>query len=236
MRRAVLPVLSFATLMLAMQPVAAQNESRPSLKVIEAQQKAAAAPVAAAAPAAPSQDEAVQLAKQAEAYLRNLRTMKARFTQTSNNGQQVGGDFMLKRPGRMRFNYDAPITDFIVADGTFIYFYDGKMKQQSNALISKSLADFFLRRDLSFDGDLKVSDIKRDGGLLQITLVQSTDPLAGALTLGLSENPMILRGWRIVDGQGLVTDVVLSQIQEGITLENEQFRYYDPSNRKSKLN
>jgi uncharacterized protein len=43
---------------------------------------------------------------------------KGRMVSTVRDGKQAAGDFMLKRPGKMRFDYDAPITDFIVADAT----------------------------------------------------------------------------------------------------------------------
>ena len=55
-----------------------------------------------------------------ETYLRGISTLKARFVQTDNYGQQTAGDFYLSRPGKMRFQYDAPLTDFIVALGPFI--------------------------------------------------------------------------------------------------------------------
>ena len=162
-----------------------------------------------------------------EAYLKNLKTLQARFTQTSG-GQTVRGDFMLKRPGRMRFQYDAPLEDFIVADGLFIYYYDGQMKQQSNTLISKSLADFFLREDLTLSGDVRVTNVRRANSLLQVTLEEASEDSAGALTLFLTEKPMQLKKWRILDAQGTVTEVALSDIKTNVTFARGLFKYFDP--------
>jgi len=67
-----------------------------------------------------------------------------------------------------------------------------------------------LRDHLSLGGDLTVKNVKHGGGLLQITLVQTSDPDAGTLTLGFSEDPLSLKKWRIVDAQGLITEVELS--------------------------
>lgn len=166
--------------------------------------------------------------KEVESYLQNLRTMKARFIQTDATGKQTAGDFLLKRPGRMRFDYDAPVTDFIVADGRFIYYYDGQLKEQSNALISQSLADFFLREKLSLSGDIKVTDIVRAGELLTVTLVQAKDPSAGSLTLGFTQKPMTLKKWRVVDAQGAITEVELFDSVSGIAMKDAPFHYYDP--------
>ncbi len=172
-----------------------------------------------------------------EDYLNGVSTMRARFIQTTNDGKQASGDFLLKRPGRMRFQYDAPIKDFIVADGTLIYYYDGKMNEQSSAPISKSLADFFLRKNLKLSGDIKVAGVKRDRDMLLVTLVEAKDPLAGSMTLVLQEKPaLVLKRWRIVDTQGGVTEVELQEPVAGIKLDNELFRYYNPTRTQPKFN
>jgi outer membrane lipoprotein-sorting protein len=171
-----------------------------------------------------------------EAYLNGISTLRARFVQTANDGQQTSGTFMLKRPGRLRFEYDPPVKDFIVADGRFVHYYDGQMKQESSAPISRSLADFFLRENLKLSGGVSVSDIKREDGLLYMTLLQSKDPLAGSLTLMFGENPLELKKWRIVDAQGQVTNIELSGTKQGITLKDKLFHYYDPERKELFIN
>lgn len=172
-----------------------------------------------------------------ESYLNSLVTLQSHFIQTANDGRQATGTFMLKRPGRLRFEYDPPVKDFIVADGGFIYYYDGQMKQQSSTPISKSLADFFLRDELRLSGDISISDIKRmEDHLLYLTLVQSKDPLAGSLTLMFGENPLELKKWRIVDAQGLTTEVALSDTRTGVSFDNNIFHYYNPEKKESLIN
>lgn len=187
-------------------------------------------------PSVHAQEASLPETVEVEAYLNGITTLKARFIQTVSGGQQMAGDFYLKRPGKMRFQYDPPITDFIVADGIFIYYYDEQLKQQSSALISKSVADFFLRKNLSLSGDLRVADIKRDGALLQVTLDQAKDPLGGSLTLGFTENPLQLKKWRIVDPQGVVTEVELFNLETGIALDANLFKYYEPAAKKKRYN
>lgn len=166
--------------------------------------------------------------QKAQEYLQTLSTAQARFLQTAQDGSQVLGTFYLNRPGKLRFEYDPPVQDFVVADGAFIFFYDGQMKEQSNAPIGQTLADFLLRRDLRLDGDIKVSNVASNGGLLQITLVQAEDPGAGSLTLGFEENPMKLKKWRVTDATGNITEIELFQMQTGIALAGDLFTYHDP--------
>ncbi len=166
---------------------------------------------------------------QAEGYFQNLKTVKSRFVQTSPDGSQLRGTFYLNRPGKLRFEYDPPSTDFVVADGLFIYFYDGQVKQQTNAPISQTLADFLLRKDLKLSGDLKVTRIMRAGGYLQITVVQKDEPKAGELTLGFIEKPKYqLKKWRVKDSVGNITETELFDMQTGMKLPSSLFAYHDP--------
>jgi len=164
----------------------------------------------------------------AEQYLRGLNTATARFMQTAHNGHQAVGTFYLDRPGRLRFEYD-DAEDFIVADGSFIFFYDSELGEQSNAPIGQTLADFILRPDLRLGGDVQVSNVNRHGGLLQITLVQARDPGAGSLTLGFIEQPeMALKRWRVTDATGAITEIELFDLQTGMDLPRRLFAYHNP--------
>ena len=178
----------------------------------------------------------------AEDYLNSLRTLKARFVQTDNSGHQTSGVFMLKRPGRMRFEYDAPVNDFIVADGTFVHYYDARMQQQSSAPISRTLANFFLQREIKLSGEIAVDAVSRQQGgkLLVITVSQAKDPLSGNLGLAFNRDPktgdLTLNRWRVVDPQGLITEIILADVKTGISLDNDLFHYYDPERAKPQYN
>lgn len=166
--------------------------------------------------------------KKVEKYLQNLKTARARFVQTTHDGTQLVGTFYLQRPGKLRFEYDPPIEDFVVADGLFIYFYDAELGEQSNAPIGQTLADFFLRKDLKLEGDIEVKEIKKAGGYLQVKLTQTADPDAGSLTLGFKEEPFELNKWRVVDGQGLITEIELFYFTEDVKHAKNLFVYVDP--------
>ena len=149
--------------------------------------------------------------------LQNISTMKADFTQTAYDGRQMTGAFFLNRPGKLRFEYDQ-MDDFIVADGTFIYYYDSEMKQQSSTTISNSLADFLLRDNIRLNGDVTVTDTNRANGMTNLTLAMTEDPGAGSLTLSFVEaaGKPVLKKWTVMDSQGLKTDVVLKNIKTGV--------------------
>lgn len=170
--------------------------------------------------------------KKAQDYLNNLKEARARFVQTAPDGTQFVGTFYLDRPGRLRFEYDPPIEDFIVADGTLIYFYDSQLQEQSNAPIGSTLADFLLRDKIELGGELAVNNVKRGGDFLQVEVSEAADPEAGSLTLGFKEDPFALKKWRVVDAQGAITEVELFYLRTDVTHPSGLFAYIDPKHGK----
>ena len=183
-----------------------------------------------------AQDAQIDIARYQQA-LQNISTMKADFPQTAYDGTQTTGTFFLNRPGRLRFEYDQ-LDDFIVADGTFIYYYDSEMKQQSSTRISNSLADFLLRDRIRLDGDVTVTETSRSNGLTNLTLTMTEDPGAGALTLSFvdANGKPVLKKWTVMDSQGLKTDVVLKNIKTGLKLPKNLFYYIDPQRYRPTFN
>lgn len=184
----------------------------------------------------PSESTNAPEIQKAEAYFANLKTAQARFVQTNTDGHQIRGTFYLSRPGKLRFEYDPPNKDFVVADGVFIYFYDSQIGQQTNAPISQTLADFILRKNLKLSGDLKVTEVVKAGGLVQIHIVQRESPDSGSLVLGFTEaqdgasaGGYKLKKWRVIDSMGNITEVELFNVQTAVAFQNTNlFVYKDP--------
>ncbi len=172
--------------------------------------------------------------ERAEKYLQDMKTAQSRFVQTTHNGQQLVGTFYLSRPGKLRFEYDPPVENFVVADGTFIYFYDAELDEQTNAPIQATLANFFLRDDFSFSDDLVVDKARESNGLLMITVVQADEPEGGSITFAFSKKPFELKKWRVVDGQGLITEVELFYLKMGVKHDKDLFYFVDPNKTDNK--
>lgn len=175
------------------------------------------------------------MVKTAQDWLNALSTAKARFIQTGPDGRQATGTFYLNRPGRLRFEYDAPVEDFIVADGYFIHFYDAEMKEVSDAPIGQTLADFILRDHLDLSNpksDLVVEETRHTDNIFRLVLVQSADPYSGSVVLDFNKAPFQLVQWMIVDLQGAATQVQLLDFERDQRLAGELFRFIDPNERK----
>jgi outer membrane lipoprotein-sorting protein len=208
---------------------------RPFLALIAAAFVAAAAAVPSARPAAAAEPASPAEIAAAEAYLNGIKTLEAKFIQGLPDGSVMTGTFYLSRPGRLRFSYDPPVDDFIVADGRFLFYWDARLKQQSNAPIGSTLADFILRDSVAFSGDVKLVKAETDSGLLRITLTPAEDAALGRLTLVFTQSPLALRQWQVVDAQGSMTEVTLNGLRTGQTLAADLFRFRDPSKKKDDL-
>ena len=161
---------------------------------------------------------------QAQAWLSNLKTAKARFQQIDYQGKTLNGTFYINRPGRLRFEYDAPIKDYIVADGYQIHFYDGVSGQVNSGPIGSTMADFILREGNRFDDKVNVESVRERSGIIQIALSQKNQPGMGELILHFSKQPFTLKSWQIIDAQGLTTDIVLSDLDRVTNLSPTLFR------------
>lgn len=161
----------------------------------------------------------------AEDWLSNLGMAQTPFRQIDYQGQELRGMFYINRPGRLRFEYQAPIKDHIVADGTFIYFHDGETGQANSAPIGLTLADFILRKDVKMSGKIKVESVREKTNSVKIVISQSDQPGSGELVLSFTKEPFTLKGWKIIDAQGLTTDIILDNLQEKVKLDPRLFVY-----------
>jgi outer membrane lipoprotein-sorting protein len=179
---------------------------------------------AAPAPAVLTPQDTLELQRFA-AYLNGIRTMTARFRQIANNGAVSTGKLWVARPGRMRFEYDSPNPITLLADSTYVYYWDKELKQASKYELRSTPAWFLLREPISFGGDVVVTSIQHAGAAIGVTVVESAQSDAGSLTLVFTENPLTLRQWIVVDQQGKTTTVTLSDLQFGMALDPTLFQY-----------
>jgi outer membrane lipoprotein-sorting protein len=158
-----------------------------------------------------------------ETYLNDIRTMRARFEQFSTDGQIARGSLYLRRPGRLRVEYEPPVSVLLVADGLAMTYYDSELDQLSQAPLYASPVWFLLRDPIRIDEDITVTGVERATGVIRVSMYQTDEPDAGRVTLTFSDQPLELRNWRIIDAQGKIIDVALHDVRLGGELANELF-------------
>ena len=168
------------------------------------------------------------IVKRAEEYLNGIQTMEARFTQVDSANKRATGKIYLSRPGRMRFEYDPPGPVLIVANGRHLIHYDRDLKTASYINQRDTPAWFLLSPKIEMQGDVTVTEVARREDRILITLIKTSEPNQGAVTLVFSENPMRLEQWAVSDAQGVVTYVTLRDATFGTPIANERFVFDEP--------
>jgi len=184
---------------------------------------------AATAAIVPTEAEREALAR-IENHLNEIRSMHARFVQFDEAGGVVSGEFYLRRPGRLRFEYTPPSPILIVATGRQLIFYDAELEQVTYLPLSVTPLAFLVADQFSFArDDIEITRIQHDPGVISVAIIDPDNPGEGEITLVFSDAPLALRQWRVIDAQGRKTTVALSEVRTNIPLEDDLFRFVDPN-------
>lgn len=179
--------------------------------------QANAAPVATVLSA---EDEATL--QEVAAYLQGVQDMQGNFLQIGPDGSIAEGQFYLRRPGRLRFEYSPPSDLLVVADGIWVGIKEGKSPPQRYPLGSTPLS-LLLDESIDLKRDTRIVSVDRQPGVLRLTLADKSNKAPGDITLVFDQPRMQLRQWVVTDAQGLQTTVALRNIQSGIRASNDLF-------------
>jgi len=168
-----------------------------------------------------------------QTHLRSVTTMTADFAQTDKSGKTLTGQLKLKRPGKIRFQYQPGVPILIVGDGNSLWFLDYQVGQKQRWPIGNSPLGVLLdpSKDITrFARVLAVGDPR-------IVFVEARDarhPEYGTLTLAFARvvgapAGLRLQGWIALDGQNNRTSVRLSNQLFNVPLGDEAFRWRDPT-------
>ena len=164
-----------------------------------------------------------------EDYFNAIDTLSAQFVQIAPGGEIAEGDFYLRRPGRLRFEYAPPVPILIVADGFRLIFYDSELGQVSAWPIQATPLGPLVARTVELIESGHAQMVSRDPGVLRVTLLDPDRPGDGSITLIFRDQPLELRQWEVIDPQGLVTVVALTGMRINLALAPELFLFDDPT-------
>ena len=183
-----------------------------------------------AAPAA-AQAQSGDLA-QAVAALRGISTLKADFVQIDRAGKRLKGVMTLKRPGRVRFQYEKGVPFLIVGDGRALTFVDYQVRQVQRWPIGNTPLGALLdpKRDVMKYGKLQPVS---SPNIISVEVRDKAHPEFGIITLVFVRKPsapggLELTSWAALDSQNNLTRVNLSNHQYGLAVADNTFRFNDP--------
>lgn len=161
-------------------------------------------------------------------YLNANETLAGDFVQVGPDGEVNEGRFFLRRPGRMRFEYEDPNPTLVVADGFWVGVTDRSLNTVDRYPLSETPLNLLLKENVDLGREGAVQKIERAANQMRVTAINPDDPSQGSITLVFTDNPLELRQWIVVDQQGLVTTVALREMRSNISLRNDLFVINDP--------
>jgi len=164
--------------------------------------------------------------------LRAIGTMTADFTQTDRKGQTVRGKLTLKRPGKIRFEYERSANMLLVSDGKALTLIDYDVNQVQRWPIGNSPLGALLDPN---------RDVKKYGRVIptgnpdvySIAVRDPKRPEYGVITLIFRKDAgapggLELTSWVALDSQNQRTTVRLANQRYGVAVSDSAFSYRDP--------
>ncbi len=181
------------------------------------------APALVVALAAPASAEKLSLGSLSK-YLNGLRTASGAFTQINQDGTISTGTIYIKRPGRIRFEYNPPEKTLVVAGGGNVAIFDDKTNQEADTYpLKRTPLSLILKRNVNLSQAKMVVGHGYDGKSTTVTAQDPEHPEYGNIQLVFTANPVELRQWVINDDAGNQTTVVLGEMAKGGSLRDSLF-------------
>jgi outer membrane lipoprotein carrier protein len=173
--------------------------------------------------------------RQLETFLNDLKTLKADFRQTLQQPDydQVfasNGVFYLKRPGLLRWEYQAPNPQLIVADGDRVWLHDFELEQVSHrsqkAVLNGTPAQL-LSGTGPIDQHFEINDLGVTDELSWVELIpKDSEAQFSSVRLALSGNH--IERMEMFDNFGQVTRFFFYNQQRNPVLDDELFEFEPP--------
>jgi outer membrane lipoprotein-sorting protein len=159
------------------------------------------------------------------AYLNSLQTATTDFTQVNDDGSLSTGRLFIKRPGRMRFEYNPPEELLVMAGGGQVGIFDGKsnVSKAERYPLARTPLNLILERNVDLARRNMVVGHDFDGTATVVTAQDPENPEYGTIQLKFTADPIELRQWIIRDGQGAMTTVILGPLVLGRDLPSTLF-------------
>lgn len=145
-------------------------------------------------------------------YLNTLTIAESPFTQVGDDGSILTGRIIIRRPGRLRFEYDPPNETLVIASAGTIGIFDpnSNVRNAERYPLRRTPLKLILEKDVDLARRSMVVGHDFDGTATTVMAQDPEAPELGRLEMKFTDNPVELRQWVVIDGAGSTTTVILS--------------------------
>ena len=150
---------------------------------------------------------------QLSGYLNSFTTAEGQFTQINADGTISTGTIFIKRPGRIRFEYNPPEESLVVAGGGQVAIFDPRSNSGPDRYpLSQTPLSIILERNIDFTRTDMVAGHTSDGTTTTVTVQDPDHPEYGKIQMIYTSSPIELRQWIITDDTDQRTTVILGDL------------------------
>ena len=164
-------------------------------------------------------------AAKVSSYLSSLQTLVGNFVQVGPDGSKTKGDFYIQKPGKVRFEYEAPSPIDIVADGSSVAVRDRKLATQDIYPLSQTPLRYLLSDRIDLLKDTNVVSVTADDVFVSVT-IEEKQALIGTsrLMLMVGAKDGQLKQWTVTDPQGYDTTVAVYNLDSSKKVDPGLFK------------
>ena len=137
----------------------------------------------------------------------------------------------------MRFEYQKPNPNLIIADGTTVAVENSDLKTTDRYPLLNSPLDILLNSTIDLASDRRIVSLVKESGALSITARETQGPAEGSITLVFADNGQAgleLRQWTVIDAQGMRTTIIVNDLHDVADIAPKLFVIEDLSPFKKK--
>lgn len=147
-------------------------------------------------------------------YLNQLTSAESAFTQINADGTISTGTLYMRRPGKMRFEYNPPEQALVMANNGGVFVFDRKLGGEPETYpLNRTPLGLILARNVDLSRANMVVAHGFDGTATTVTAQDPEHPEYGSIELKFTSDPVELRQWVITDDSGGQTTVVLGALE-----------------------
>ena len=167
-------------------------------------------------------------------YFNAMTTAEAQFSQITDTGETSTGRLFIRRPGRIRFEYDPPEATLVVVGGGQVAVFDPKSRDEPLRFpLRHSPLNLVLEREVDLaQRDMVVAHFEVESQTA-VTLQDPENPDYGFIQLIFNDNPVQLDQWVVQDNSGCQTHIILDSLTEGGKLSNMLFNIQHEMRKRS---
>lgn len=155
-------------------------------------------------------------------HFRSVPTMAGEFVQFGPKGEQTGGRFFIKRPGKLHLDYEDPSPLKVISNGRTLAVGNSKLKTWNYYPLRKTPLSLLLDDEIDLKHKM-IRSVQTANDMTTVVMGDKTIFGDSEITLLFDAKTEDLRQWTVKDAQGKETSVLIVNVRKNIDIPTKYF-------------